>query len=124
MAWCVTRTSPALNGQVTFDRILVNKGGIWNQSESKLTIPRDGYYVTHLSAGARQSHYLSYFLVVNRSQGNGGVYRFPASGLETIGHSVILRLLKDDQIIVQSDNPVYSDYLMQTSFDGFLIHEA
>ena len=128
IAWSVMRSNSDTFGPlpiVQFDMIVVNVGGVWNQSTNTAVIKVSGLYYLHVqmfscfNVGAQfevningKVDFTVQFLMVCSAGGTG---RYQA---------VIRKLAKDDTIMISmltSNTCVYSNTISCTAFYGFFL---
>ena len=126
VAWSVARStsfSTRMN-PITFDRVLVNVGDIWNPSTNTATIRRSGFYFLHLGSGIHRgidSHH--YVTVNNVNQFAADLHSSNHNGVITVSRSGILHLVSGAVVKTTTDTPgLYSDSGLQVMFIGFLLY--
>ena len=126
-AWSAQRSSnySAITTDVlTFDRVEVNLGDIYNQTSGEATVEMAGYYYVTINAAAMANEPVAMHIVVNGNiQASLTRLSTVHGGPDSMARSAIVYLNEGDVIRAEigAGTSVYSDEWIQTSFSGFLI---
>ncbi len=122
VVFSVARVTPVegfLN-PVPFQQVIVNEGGAFDESTNTLSIPSEGYYFFHLSAGADAASRINYNIFTSGKQADIFRYSTAHNGTDMTSRDVIWHMSAGAQVrmVNEAEYSLYSDADRQTSWSG------
>ena len=126
IAFRVVRTTSITSmSQVTFDKVMLNEGNVWNISANKFIAPYDGIYLFSFSGGIRYQSGAVIYLTRNTTelmQAPGAYGDVFFSGVDVVSKTCVLALKAADPIHLRyiQKSYLYSDATYRPiTFSGF-----
>jgi hypothetical protein len=121
VAFMAALTSSAVfnRNQMTFDNIIINDGaGFDNVHRNRFVAPADGFYWFHMSVGIPAKKKCNVTMIT----GSDTLSVIRSVGLDELivtSRTGFMSLRKSQEVAMVSENALFSDRLMQTSWIGF-----
>ena len=117
MASCQSNSFP--NSLISFDTVSINEGLCFDEeNNSFFSVPEDGFYWFHLSAGIPANHFCNYAMNTGNISLSIIKTRYSHPGLDVTSRDNLLSLKKGQKLSVSSTFQLHSDELKQTSWIG------
>lgn len=120
-------TNLGVGQNIRFDTIIINEGNGFNIHHGTFTAPISGVYVLNAKIMGYLGHDKHFDFVQN---GNNIIFRLYIGGSnggndDSTGGSIVLRLQKGDDVVIQNGNVGHGVYgLFYSFFSGFLLRSS
>ena len=108
---------------MNYDIIFIDTEKKFDVTKTKYTVSSSGFYFTHFSAGVSPYGKLNYTLFNTRSNPNIQLTHSAIDGQLVTSRDDLQYIHENQDLLMMSDYPLYSDELHQTTWSGFNLEQ-